>query len=104
EQYDEQCAVRIDPDGSSGEAGVPVTAGGKIVAAGTAFRGHDPPEGSGVFGERLRRGEHCDCGALHDAMVRVNAVVQKHLAESREIGRSAKDPGMARNTTDRKGV
>ena len=82
------CAVRIDPDSRAGEASVAVAVDGEIVAAGAAFSGDDPAKCARIFRERLRRSKFRNGGALHDAIVRVDAAVQsiwQNAARSGEV-------------------
>ena len=75
EQHNKKFAVRIDPDGSAGKAGVAKTMRRKKVAAGAAFGGNRPAESARAAGKLLRRGELSDRRAAQDAMMRIAAAV-----------------------------
>lgn len=104
EQYDENLAVWVNPNGSAGEAGVSVTMRRKEVAAGAAFGGHDPAERPGAVGEWLRCGELSNGGALEDALVSVNAAVEEHLAKRGQVRGRAEHAGVTGNAAHGVGV
>src|SRR5216683_7568405 len=74
------------------------------MTAGAAFGGDGPSEGARAARKLLRSGELRDGRAPQDAVMRVDAAVQEHLAKGSKIGRGAEESGVAGDAADGEGV
>ena len=61
------------------------------MSARSAFGRHRPAQRPRPAGKLLRRGEVCNRRAPQNPLVRVNAAVEQHLAERRQIRRRAEN-------------
>src|SRR6267154_6197439 len=85
QQDDEELAVRVNPDRRAGKSKVSKAAWRKISAARRIRRGRHPSERVRIAREHLWSGELRNRRASKQAVVAVDAAVQKHLAKHREI-------------------
>src|SRR6266853_3490347 len=88
EKDDEKLTVRVDPNRSAGKTQMAKTAWRKVAAAGGIRRGDHPSKRARVGRERLRRDELHERRASQQALVRVQAAIEKHLAERSKVRRS----------------
>ena len=94
QEHDKQLPVRIDPDGGSGESRVPESVRREKMTARPALGRHRPAQRPRPAGKLLRRRELRHCRAPQDSLMLVNAAIQEHLAESRQIRRCAEKSRM----------
>ena len=97
-QDDEQLAIRIDPDGGSGESGVSVRPFAEVIPRAVLAFTDFPPQRTSAGGARREQSHR---GVAHDPDSVVRAEVEHHLCEDREIVRGAEEAGMTRHTTER---
>ena len=94
EKDNEKLALWINPDRRAGKAQMAKAARGKVAAAGGIRRGDHPTKRAYIGRERLERGESREGCASQQALVRVTASIEKHLAKRREVRRRRKHPGV----------
>ena len=81
QKHHEELPVWINPNRSSSESGVAERMRSHEVAAGAAFGGNRPSEGSGAAGKLLWCREIRNGRATKNALVSVDAAIQQHLAK-----------------------
>ena len=104
QQHHKKLPIRINPNRSAGKSRVPKAVRRKIMPARPALGRHRPAERPGAVRELLRRRELRDRRAPQNPLVRVNAAIQQHLAERRQVRRRAEDSRMPGDSANRKRV
>src|SRR5882762_1413541 len=92
EKDNEKLPVRVNPDRRAGKTQMAEAARGKVTAAGGIRRGNHPSKRARVGRECLRSDELRERRASQQALVRVAASIEKHLAERREVRRRREHP------------
>src|ERR1700730_9263610 len=87
---DEKLPVGVYPDRSAGETQMPEATRGKVVAAGGIRGGNHPSKCARIRRQRLERDKLCERRTSQQALVSVDAAIEKHLAERRQIRRRGK--------------
>ena len=98
EQNDEHLALRIDPHGRAGKAGVSVAVFAEIGTGAMLSFADFPAEGATARGARR---EELDGGIRDDAIAVVGAAVEEHLRKNREIASRTEEPRVTGDTAKR---
>jgi len=101
QKNDEELLVRIDPDGSAGESGMAEGMRAEELSARSAWSRCGPSQRPRATGKLLLRREFLDGRSTQNSLVRIDAAVEHHLAECRQVRRRAEDPGVARYSANR---